>query len=140
MQSDFSNYLSEDDPAIKLWKEISRDFQVGSTIIILIDQTEKSYDVRDSKVLSEMNDIYRILYERPIEEGEETGIESINSLAVLIRKENSWFVRLFWPSMQPKANGARTNQDSFYQFYNFSRMYQTRMPIEQGCELHPGRE
>jgi len=89
MESDFSNYLSEDDPTLILWKEINSEFQIGSTIIIIIDQTDKAYDVRDSKVLTEMDEIYRMIYENIIIQGQETDIESINSLAVLIKEENS---------------------------------------------------
>jgi len=88
MESNFTSYLPENDTSLKLWKEISDEFELGSTIIILIDQTKKSEDVRDSKVLNEMDEIYRILYEKPLENGKETGIKSINSLAVLIKKEN----------------------------------------------------
>ena len=89
MESDFTKYLPKNDPSIELWKEINHEFQIGSTIIILIDQTEKSFDIRDSKVLTEMDEIYRMIYENLIIRGQETGIISVNSLAELIKKENS---------------------------------------------------
>ena len=52
MESDFSNYLSKDDPTLALWKEISNEFQTGSTIMIIIDQTDQAFDIRESRVLN----------------------------------------------------------------------------------------
>lgn len=89
MESDFSSYLPKDDPTIGLWREINHEFQIGSTIIILIDQTDQAFKIRDPKVLNEMDEIYRMVYENLIIDGDETGILSFNSLAVLIKEENS---------------------------------------------------
>ena len=89
MEADYANYLSQDDPVLRLFKEINREFKMGSTIIILINQTNRAYDIRDYEILREMDDIYRTLYEVPHTHGQKNGIVSIRSLAVLIRNENS---------------------------------------------------
>ena len=89
MESDFARYLSEDEPTMKLWNKINHEFQIGYTIIILIDQTDRVYDIRDPKVLTEMDEIYLSIHEKPLIEGENPGIISIRSLAALIKKENA---------------------------------------------------
>lgn len=89
MESDYANYLSQDDPVLQLYKGINKEFKMGSTIIILINQTNRPYDIRDYEILREMNDIYRTLYEYPRIHGQKNGIISIKSLSVLIRKENA---------------------------------------------------
>jgi len=89
MEADYANYLSQDDPVLRLFKEINREFKMGSTIIILINQTNRAYDIRDYEILREMDDIYRTLYEVPHTHGQKNGIVSIRSLSVLIRNENS---------------------------------------------------
>lgn len=89
MESDFSNYLPQDSPILQLWAQINNEFNIGSTIVILINQTNRGYDVRTNEVLGEMDDIYRVLYEYPHRDGEQTGIISIKSLANLIRLENA---------------------------------------------------
>ena len=89
MESDFTSYLPEDDPTMSLWNRINHEFQIGYTIIILVDQTDRVYDIRDPKVLTEMDEIYLSIYEKPLIEGEDPGIISIRSLAALIKKENA---------------------------------------------------
>ncbi|MCJ7572058.1 MAG: hypothetical protein MUO82_09320, partial [Candidatus Thermoplasmatota archaeon] len=88
MQSELTQFLPKDDPTIQLFNEISKEFKIGSTIIILLNQTNKP-DVRDYRVLQVMDDIYYSLYERPLGDGKETGISSFRSLAVFIRNENA---------------------------------------------------
>jgi hydrophobe/amphiphile efflux-3 (HAE3) family protein len=88
IESDLTNFLPKDDPAITLWDQIRQEFNIGKTIIILVDQTDRVYDIRDPKVLIEMDEIYINIYEKLLIEGKETGIESVNSLAQLIKKEN----------------------------------------------------
>ena len=89
MQSNFASYLPADDPTMKLLAEIDEEFQISQTIIILIDQTDRIYDIRDPKILTEMDEIYRYIYEKPLIEGKETNIASIRSLAELIKSENA---------------------------------------------------
>ncbi len=88
IESDLTKFLPKDDPAIILWEEINQEFNIGKTIIILVDQTDRVYDIRDPKVLIEMDEIYINIYDKLLKEGEETGIASVNSLALLIKKEN----------------------------------------------------
>jgi predicted RND superfamily exporter protein len=88
MQSELAGFLPKDDPTIVLFNEISKEFKMGSTIIILLNQTNKP-DIRDYRVLQVMDDIYYSLYEKPIGDGKETGISSFRSLAVFIRNENA---------------------------------------------------
>ncbi|PNX47542.1 MAG: hypothetical protein BV457_05495, partial [Thermoplasmata archaeon M9B1D] len=64
MQSDFSKYLPEDDPTLELWNRINEEFQIGSTIIILINQEGRGFNnVRDYEILVEMDEIYRVIFE-----------------------------------------------------------------------------
>ncbi len=88
MQSELAGFLPKDDPTIELFNEISKEFKMGATIIILLNQTNKP-DVRDYRVLQVMDDIYYSLYEKPISDGKETGISSFRSLAVFIKNENA---------------------------------------------------
>ncbi len=88
MQSELAGFLPKDDPTIQLYNEISKEFKMGSTIIILFNQTNKP-DVRDYRVLQVMDDIYYSLYEKPLIDGKETGISSFRSLAVFIKNENA---------------------------------------------------
>ena len=90
MVSDFSNYLPQDDPTLELWEKINDEFELGSTIIILINQTKSATNtIVNHWVLKEMDELYRMLYEYPKNEGKETGIKKINSLSKLIREENN---------------------------------------------------
>jgi len=88
IESDLTKFLPRDDPAITLWEKINEEFNIGKTIIILVDQTDRVYDIRDPKVLIEMDEIYINIYEKLLKEGKETGIASVNSLALMIRNEN----------------------------------------------------
>ena len=88
MQSELAGYLPKDDPTLKLYNDIIKEFNIGSTIIIILNQTNKP-DVRDYRVLQVMDDIYYSLYEKPTIDGKETGISSFRSLAVFIKNENA---------------------------------------------------
>jgi hydrophobe/amphiphile efflux-3 (HAE3) family protein len=88
MESDYTSYLPQDDPTIELWNQINEEFQIGQTIIIIIDQSDRVYDIRDFKVLTEMDEIYLNLYEKPLQKGKDPGILTITSLSELIKKEN----------------------------------------------------
>ena len=61
MESDLVEYLPSDDPTISLWNKIKEDFKIGETIIILIDQTDRIYDIRTPKVLNEIDEIERAI-------------------------------------------------------------------------------
>lgn len=86
MQSDLTQYLPKDDPTIKLLTQVYEDFQIGSTIIILVETD----DIRNPDVLKEMDavvsndDIDRF----PNDDGQLDGIVSIQSLATFIKEEN----------------------------------------------------
>ena len=90
MVSDFSSYLPRDDPVLKLWNKINKEFEIGDTIIVLIhqDDSRDPNDIRDYDVLREMDGICRVLYDYPRSQGKDTGIASIKSLSVLMREEN----------------------------------------------------
>lgn len=91
MQSDFSTYLTGDDPRLELWDEINKEFHVGSTIIIIVDQTERYHDVRDYEVLDEMHKVGHRINPSIMDEGELDGVVSVRSLAELIKEENNNF-------------------------------------------------
>jgi len=112
IESDLTKFLPRDDPAIMLWEEINQEFNIGKTIIILVDQTDRVYDVRDPKVLIEMDEIYINIYEKLLKEGKETGIASVNSLALLIRKEN----RKSIPEGGNNFNGIPYDQNDIYKY------------------------
>jgi len=113
METDFSNYLSEKDPNLALWERINEEFNLGSTIIILVNQTGRSnYQIRDYEVLKEMDEVCRVLYDNPQHFGNNNGISSINSLSYLIREENN----------KPILEGGNNdddipqNQDEIYEY------------------------
>jgi len=90
MISDYSSYLPQDDPVLEIWEEINEEFRLGSTIIILINQTGLDpNDIREPVVLKEMDSVYRVLFEYPKNEGKDTGIKSIVCLSKMIRDENN---------------------------------------------------
>ena len=91
MQSDFSTYLPKHDPRLELWDEINKVFHVGSTIVIIVDQTERYYDVRDYEVLEEMHKVGHRINPSIMDEGELDGVVSVRSLAELIKEENNNF-------------------------------------------------
>jgi predicted RND superfamily exporter protein len=86
MVSDFLEYLPHDDPIVELYNKIVEEFQVGPTIIILIDQTDRLYDIRDPKVLSEMDEVVQMIDTRP---DDKDGVYSVTCLSSLIKKENA---------------------------------------------------
>ena len=90
MGSDFTAYLPCEDPTMKLWARINEEFQIGQTIIIFIDQSDKAYDdIRDREVLTEMDEVKRVIYDKPLIEGKDAGIISVGSLGELIKEGNS---------------------------------------------------
>jgi len=89
METDFSKYLSNDDPNLQLWEKINDEFGLGSTIIVLINQTGAGYRINTPEVLKEMDEVYRVLYEYPDSLGKDSGISSIASLSNYIRHENA---------------------------------------------------
>ena len=86
MQSDLTQYLPKDDPTIKLLTQVYEDFQIGSTIIILVETD----DIRNPDVLKEMDAVvsYDDIDRFPNDDGQLDGIVSIQSLATFIKEEN----------------------------------------------------
>jgi len=89
MQSDLTEYLPRDDPTISLWNSIQEEFKIGKTIVILIDQKNSIYDIRNPKILTEMDEVERTINTYENDEGSLDGIVTIRSLATLIRAENA---------------------------------------------------
>jgi hydrophobe/amphiphile efflux-3 (HAE3) family protein len=90
MVSDFAEYLPRDDPTITLWDRIIEEFEIGSTIIILIDQDPNDgwyYEIRTPEVLKEMDQVVQMIDTNP--NGIDDGVYSINSLSSLIKEENA---------------------------------------------------
>ena len=86
MVSDFTEYLPSDNPNIELWNKITEEFQVGDTIIIFIDQTDRYYDIREPSVLTEMDEVIQMIDTRP---DEQDGVYFVRSLSSMIKKENA---------------------------------------------------
>ncbi len=89
MESDFSTYLPRGDPRLELWDEINKEFNLGSTIIVLVE-TE---DLRDPDALKEID---RVSFSDKInpweyDEGKDDGIVSVRSIAVSMRQANAGF-------------------------------------------------
>ncbi len=89
MESEFTEYLPSDDPTISLWNRIRQEFQIGETITIFVDQTNRLYDIRNPKVLTEMDEIGQVIDKYEYDKGEKDGIVSIRSIAALIKEENA---------------------------------------------------
>jgi len=89
MESDFSTYLPEDDPVLELWDEINDEFNVGSTIIIIVDQSDRYHDIRTYEVLYEMHKVAHEIDENKVDKGSMDGIVSVRSLAESIKVENN---------------------------------------------------
>ena len=85
MQSDFAGYLPRDDPTIKLWYSINKEFQVKSSIIIYVEAD----DIREPVVLKEIDRVSSLINIYDNDRGEQDGIYSIQSLASLIKAENA---------------------------------------------------
>ena len=89
MESDLTIYLPKDDPVIELWEEINQEYQIGSTIIILINQEGMRFDyVTEYEVLDEMDGIWDILVGNPQRYGKNSGIAFFKSLAQEIKEEH----------------------------------------------------
>lgn len=85
MQSDLSGFLPKDDPSLKLLSRIYKEFDVKSSIIIYVEAD----DIRDPVVLKEMDRVSSSINTYENDRGEQDGIYSIQSLASLIKAENS---------------------------------------------------
>ena len=85
MQSDLSGFLPKDDPSLKLWDRIYKEFDVKSSIIIYVEAD----DIRDPVVLKEMDRISSKINTYENDRGEQDDIYSVQSLASLIKDENS---------------------------------------------------
>ena len=86
MQSDLTQYLPKDDPTIKLLMQVYDEFQIGATIIILVETD----DIRNPDVLKEMDAVVSNddIDKYPNDNGQQDGIVSIQSLATYIKEEN----------------------------------------------------
>ncbi|OGS39843.1 MAG: hypothetical protein A3K77_05265, partial [Euryarchaeota archaeon RBG_13_31_8] len=85
-QSDLTQYLPKDDPTIKLLMQVYDEFQIGATIIILVETD----DIRNPDVLKEMDAVVSNddIDKYPNDNGQQDGIVSIQSLATYIKEEN----------------------------------------------------
>ncbi|KYK27019.1 hypothetical protein AYK20_03195 [Thermoplasmatales archaeon SG8-52-1] len=115
MISDFLEYLPSDDPIVKLYNRIIDEFQVGPTIIILLDQTDRLYDIRDPKILSEMDEVVQMIDTRP---DDKDGVNSISCLSSLIKKENA-------KPISEGGNGKNIIPEDIEDIYS----YMQRLPI-----------
>jgi predicted RND superfamily exporter protein len=88
IQSDMSAYLPSDAPTMQLLDEILEEFQMGATIIIYINQVDKVYDIRDPKVLSEMDEVIQMIDLNPLDDGED-GVLLTRSISNYIKEENA---------------------------------------------------
>ena len=89
MISEFTEYLPSDDPTLMLYNRIMEEFEVGQTIIILVDQTGYIHDIRDPEILTEIDNVERAINRYENDKGEIDGIVAIRSLASLIKNENA---------------------------------------------------
>jgi len=91
MQSDLANFLPRDNPTLEIWDKINQEFHIGSTIIIIVDQTERlnEHDLRNPKVLTEMDNVAKYIDERPEDKGEQDGVVSVRSITQIIKDENN---------------------------------------------------
>ena len=85
MQSDLSGFLPKDDPSLKLWSRIYQEFDIKSSIIIYVE----AGDIRDPVVLKEMDRVISSINTYENDRGEQDDIYSVQSLASLIKAENS---------------------------------------------------
>ena len=85
MVSDLSGYLPQDHPSIQLWKEIDEEFQIASSIVIYVEAD----DIRDPYVLKEMDRVSGKVNKYDLDKGEKDSIVSVQSIAALIKNENS---------------------------------------------------
>ena len=89
MISEFTEYLPSDDPTLMLYNRIMEEFQVGQTIIILVDQTDRIHDIRHPNVLTEIDNVEQAINRYENDKGKIDGIVAIRSLAALIKNENA---------------------------------------------------
>jgi len=126
MQSDLNKFLPRDDPAIQLLYQIYDDFPIGATIIVYIDQTGKSYDIRDFRVLTEMDEIIRAV--DPYPDGSD-GVSSVQSISNYIKEENAK------PWIPGGLGGTGKNEiPSPYNVENYEELitrYMTRLKAEE---------
>lgn len=122
IDSNLAGYLPQNDEIIQLWERIDGEFKIGSTIIIYIDQTNRVYDIRDPKVLLEMDEVIRLIDKNPLDNGED-GIFSVRSLSSLIKAENA----------QPSSIGGLggTGQNKIPIDENLIARYLARSAIQQ---------
>jgi len=85
MQSDLSTFLPENDPSVQLFERIYQEFDIKSSIIIYV----KAEDIRDPRVLLEMDDVISKLDKYDNDHGELDGIYSVQSLSNIIKDENA---------------------------------------------------
>ncbi len=90
MESDFTSYLPQDDPNLELWQRIDEEFNIGSSIIILVNQTDRFHDVMSPKVLEEMYKVESLVNKYKNDDGLKDGVVSTRSLASLIVNEKSY--------------------------------------------------
>ncbi len=90
IESDFTKYLPEDDPTVQIWNRINDEFRIGSTIIILVEQTDRYYNhVTDVEVLKDMERVSGRINKYDNDKGEIDGVFAIKSLASLIMDAHS---------------------------------------------------
>ena len=85
MESDLSKFLPEDEPTIKLLKYISKEWNIGDTLIIYVE----SDDVLDLETLRDIDYVTNKINPYRHDRGELDGIVSETSITSLIKLENS---------------------------------------------------
>lgn len=121
MESNFTNYLPENDPNIELWQRIDEEFNLGSSIIILVNQTGRARDdIRNPDVLKEMyydvvdNDL---INEFKNDNGKKDGVVSIRSLPSMIADYNDGVIpstRSEIDNILAKIEAVQTLEDVLY--------------------------
>jgi len=86
MQSDLSKFLPQDDPTIQLLYKIYGEFPLGDAIIVYVDQTDRAYDIRDFRILTEMDEIIKAVNPYP---DDSDGVSSVQSISNYIKEENA---------------------------------------------------
>ena len=85
MESDLGKFLPEDEPTIKLLKYISKEWNIGDTLIIYVE----SDDVLDLETLRDIDYVTNKINPYRHDRGELDGIVSETSITSLIKLENS---------------------------------------------------
>ena len=126
MESDFTSYLPQKDPSLSLLNDIYEEFNLGQTIIIFINQTDKyPDDVRDIRVLTEMDQVYETLYEIPSKYGKQTDIMAINCLSLYLREENN--------KQPPLGNGKFELPETQGEIYDYLQRTEVQMVKDVLC-------